>query len=261
MKITVVRIVSFLFALFASISCCQVQLEGLQQQVNRLQKNDESVRHNQWLQHNLRATVALIDLVDVDDATSFECSGVFIDSTTILTAAHCVTDEETLSTIPVVIYKYDDWRKSPSSIKDVKRTDAATAFIYYPDVSNPISYNDIAILKVNKKDASKYWVNVAEKNLNAGDKVYSIGMPLGHPWIFANGMISQIFYMNNYKTHYYVNIYVASGSSGGPLFNINGELVGITNSLLVSAGGYDSDLAIYLHTDRVRQYAALSKFL
>ncbi len=66
-----------------------------------------------------------------------------------------------------------------------------------------------------------------------GDKVYTVGFPMGFTQTVAEGLISKpkLYYdFGNGKLAVMIfTAYMAPGSSGGGLFNDNGELIGITN--------------------------------
>ena len=72
-----------------------------------------------------------------------------------------------------------------------------------------------------------------------GDDVHAIGHPIGQPWVYTRGTIGQIF--PGYEYEIGGNKYKATmiqtqtplnpGNSGGALFNLDGELVGINNAI------------------------------
>ena len=95
--------------------------------------------------------------------------------------------------------------------------------------------NDIAVLKVEATDLPPVVLGDSD-NLNIGDDVLAIGNPLGELTFsltagkisakdrevtFSNGMM-----MNLLQTDCAIN----SGNSGGALFNLYGEVIGVTNA-------------------------------
>ena len=95
--------------------------------------------------------------------------------------------------------------------------------------------NDIAVLKVEAQGLRPVILGDSD-NLNVGDTVLAIGNPLGElTFSLTAGVVSALdrevtfsggITMNLIQTDSAIN----SGNSGGPLFNLYGEVVGITNA-------------------------------
>ena len=79
--------------------------------------------------------------------------------------------------------------------------------------------NDIAVLKIDATDLTPVVLGDSD-TLNVGDSVVAIGNPLGE-LTFSTGST-----MNLIQTDCAIN----SGNSGGALFNLYGEVIGITNA-------------------------------
>ena len=95
--------------------------------------------------------------------------------------------------------------------------------------------NDIAVLKVEAEDLVPVVLGNSD-NLNVGDSVVAIGNPLGElTFTLTSGAISakdrkvtlsSSVTMNLLQTDCAIN----SGNSGGALFNLYGEVIGVTNA-------------------------------
>ena len=95
--------------------------------------------------------------------------------------------------------------------------------------------NDIAVLKVEADNLSPVVLGSSD-NLNVGDPVVAIGNPLGElTFTLTSGSVSALdrqittsngVTMNLMQTDCAIN----SGNSGGALFNLYGEVIGITNA-------------------------------
>jgi len=95
--------------------------------------------------------------------------------------------------------------------------------------------NDIAVLKVEATDLTPVVLGDSD-NLNVGDSVVAIGNPLGElTFSLTSGALSALdrevttsngITMNLMQTDCAIN----SGNSGGALFNLYGEVIGITNA-------------------------------
>ena len=102
--------------------------------------------------------------------------------------------------------------------------------------------NDIAVLKIEADDLSPVVLGDSS-NMNVGDSVVAIGNPLGElTFSLTSGSVSALnrdvtmsngVNMNLIQTDCAIN----SGNSGGALFNLYGEVIGITNAKYSSGSG------------------------
>ncbi len=102
------------------------------------------------------------------------------------------------------------------------------------------SISDIAVLKIEAKDLSPA-VFGDSSVLEVGDRVAAIGNPLGEDFrlTLTDGIISAIERGVSYKGHsmnlLQTNTAINEGNSGGPLLNMYGQVVGITNMKMMSS--------------------------
>ena len=102
--------------------------------------------------------------------------------------------------------------------------------------------NDIAVLKIDAKNLAPVTIGDSD-NLNVGDSVIAIGNPLGElTFSLTSGAVSALdrevtmsnnVTMNLIQTDCAIN----SGNSGGALFNLYGEVIGITNAKYSGSSG------------------------
>lgn len=87
---------------------------------------------------------------------------------------------------------------------------------------------DIALLKIDgKKEFKTVKLGNSEK-IRVGEKVLAIGNPFGFSGTLTQGIISRIDYTKNrIQTDAAIN----PGSSGGPLLNTKGEIIGINQAI------------------------------
>ena len=122
----------------------------------------------------------------------------------------------------------------------IEDSDSISVSMYNGDSYNAtlIGYdesNDIAVLKVDAEGLSPVILGNSD-HLNVGDSVIAIGNPLGEPtFTLTSGAISAKdrevtlsgnVTMNLLQTDCAIN----SGNSGGALFNLYGEVIGVTNA-------------------------------
>ena len=102
------------------------------------------------------------------------------------------------------------------------------------------SISDIAVLKI-EADGLTPAVFGDSSVLEVGDRVAAIGNPLGEEFrmTLTDGIISAIERGMNYKGHsmnlLQTNTAINEGNSGGPLFNMYGQVIGITNMKMMSS--------------------------
>ncbi len=101
-------------------------------------------------------------------------------------------------------------------------------------------YSDIAVLRVDKGLVLQVAELGSSENLHLGDTVFTVGSPLGKTYMgsVTKGVLSgknrTITTSNKYVMEVLqVDAALNPGNSGGPLANINGEVIGI-NSLKLS---------------------------
>jgi len=81
------------------------------------------------------------------------------------------------------------------------------------------------------------------KAVSAGDRVYAIGNPLGvFDYSVTDGLISQVRDLTPDLTILQISAAISPGSSGGPLFNQYGEVVGVTTAIITQ--GQNINLAV-----------------
>ncbi|QRM54771.1 Do family serine endopeptidase [Sinorhizobium sp. BG8] len=104
------------------------------------------------------------------------------------------------------------------------------------------SRTDLAVLKVDEKDKRKFtFVNFADDSkVRVGDWVVAVGNPFGLGGTVTAGIISargRDIGSGPYDDYLQVDAAVNRGNSGGPTFNLNGEVVGINTAIFSPSGG------------------------
>jgi S1-C subfamily serine protease len=94
---------------------------------------------------------------------------------------------------------------------------------YYYDYS--VTY-DIALLKIEDNYHEPLKVNY-DYDYKRGDDVLVIGSPKGLKNILSTGIISAVHEVDNFELLQFTAP-ISPGSSGGPVFNANGEVIGIS---------------------------------
>ena len=127
--------------------------------------------------------------------------------------------------------------------------DTKKLVIYYWD--SPLEYSeaqivgmdkvaDIAVIKINPESPTDYVEWGDSEDIRLGEDVVAIGHGLSMPWAVTKGIISMTYRQPDMTKPMILynqsDTVINQGNSGGPLFNMRGEVVGV-NTLLFSRTG------------------------
>ncbi|MGI9025913.1 MAG: DegQ family serine endoprotease [Burkholderiaceae bacterium] len=114
--------------------------------------------------------------------------------------------------------------------------------------------SDIAVIKIDAKNLPVVALGSSEK-LNVGEWVVAIGSPFGFDNSVTAGIVSAKARALPTDSYPFIqtDVPVNPGNSGGPLFNLNGEVVGINSQIFSESGGFQGisfavpiDLALHV---------------
>jgi len=102
---------------------------------------------------------------------------------------------------------------------------------------------DIALLKVNDGDDLPTVTIGDSRSLKPGQWVLAIGSPFGFDYTVTQGIVSAIGRNlgssdQPYTSFIQTDVPINRGNSGGPLFNLQGQVVGINSQIYSNTGGY-----------------------
>jgi len=104
--------------------------------------------------------------------------------------------------------------------------------------TDPVS--DIAVLKIKAKQSFPFVKLANSDKARVGDWVVAIGNPFGLGGTVTTGIISAInrdIHMGRYDNFIQTDASINQGNSGGPLFNLDGEVIGINSAIYSNSGG------------------------
>lgn len=131
----------------------------------------------------------------------------------IITNAHVIEGAE-----KIIVTLYDDREYEASLVGSDEQT-------------------DLAVLKIEAKELSPAEFGNSDA-LEVGDRVVAIGNPLGQSLTMTDGIISatsrDITYGGYTMSLLQTNAALNEGNSGGPLINMYGQVIGITNMKMIS---------------------------
>lgn len=179
-------------------------------------------------------------------------SGVLISNKgEILTAAHVVNDAEK------VIVKFLNGEEIPA---DVMR-------------SAPIA--DIALLKLSWMPKVYKVAKIGDSDkVSVGEQIVILGTPYGLEHSLSAGYISGKQKHKTRTSGFVINEYfqtdasINQGNSGGPMFNLQGEVIGISSYIITESGGFQglgfvatSNLAKKLVIDGNRRWTGITGYI
>ena len=124
-----------------------------------------------------------------------------------------------------------------ANVVTVKLTDKRE---YTAKVIGSDKQSDVAVLKIDAKDLPI--VKIGNPNQSkVGQWVVAIGSPYGFDNTVTSGIISakaRSLPDETYIPYIQTDVPVNPGNSGGPLFNLNGEVIGINSMIYSQTGGF-----------------------
>ena len=108
-------------------------------------------------------------------------------------------------------------------------------------------YADVAVLKIDSKDIFKPVKFGDSDKARVGDWVIAIGNPFGLGGTVTSGIISarnRDINLTRYDDFIQTDASINQGNSGGPLFNLNGDVIGVNTAIIGQGGSVGIGFAI-----------------
>jgi len=105
---------------------------------------------------------------------------------------------------------------------------------------------DVALIKLQRPPENPNVAKIGESDsIKVGEPVFVIGAPMGLEYSLSKGIIS-----GRHKLHkmtdnfieaefFQTDAAINTGNSGGPVFNMKGEVIGIASAILSRSGGFE----------------------
>ena len=102
---------------------------------------------------------------------------------------------------------------------------------------------DLVVLEIESESEGLHPLTLGDSDLvRTGETVVAIGNPLGLEHTVSNGLVSAVREVAPELTMLQISAPIAPGSSGGPLFNDRGEVIGVATGILV--GGQNLNFGV-----------------
>ena len=112
-------------------------------------------------------------------------------------------------------------------------------------VISAYSKADVALLELIWPKKNAVTVEFADSDqVKVGDQVFVVGAPYGLGHSLSSGYVSGKIDMKQDKNPFTNSEYIQTdaaintGNSGGPMFNMNGEVIGVVSNILTQSGGF-----------------------
>lgn len=115
-------------------------------------------------------------------------------------------------------------------------------------IVNVDAAKDIAVIQID--NATPVYFSLGDSNkVTVGERVVTIGNPQGLESTVADGLISSVRLNEAGMKIFQISVPLSNGSSGGPLINLKGEVIGITTAAM--ADGENLNFAVPINYLRI----------
>ena len=112
---------------------------------------------------------------------------------------------------------------------------------YEAELVGTDAQSDLAVLKVNRREAFPFVEFGDSAQARPGDWVVAIGNPFGLGGTVTSGIVSAVYRNTGqggaYDRYIQTDAAINRGNSGGPLFDMRGNVIGINNAIFSPSGG------------------------
>ncbi len=148
-------------------------------------------------------------------------SGFMITDSTLMTAAHVVQVAEQL------LVQFEDGEVIPATVVSAYKS------------------QDVALVQLTWPRKNQVTVSLGNSdNLQIGQRIFIVGAPYGLSQSLSSGYVSGFKKGDDHNpfapmSFIQTDAAINQGNSGGPMFNVNGEVMGIVSNILSNSGGFE----------------------
>lgn len=198
--------------------------------------------------HLQRSTVALFRRNALtQDLEGPRCTAFFITDSILATAHHCV-EQPTVEVIEIAPGLSFSITVGPQTVigstivvmtrrqfETYTNSDGEIIETYDGTVVADDQVHDIALIRMPAGFISTDILPISSWEPRVGEEVYSMGMPANQPWVLTQGIISTLHPRGVSAGNIVHQATIAPGSSGGPLINNFGDVIGVNVGIPIGA--------------------------
>jgi hypothetical protein len=120
---------------------------------------------------------------------------------------------------------------------------------------------DLAILKISNKNNKQFsYLKISKQPPKKGEECWAIGTPADPVFMntVSKGLVSNLFFSENPKS-ILTNAEFAQGSSGGPLINQRGEVIGVNSAIFTSKNATRASINRSILIDEINTLPTIQK--
>ena len=125
------------------------------------------------------------------------------------------------------------------------------------EIWNGDRQRDLVIMRIQAKKLPVIPLGNSDE-IRAGDSIVAIGHPLGLEDTVSNGLVSAVRKLDKGLTVLQISAPIAPGSSGGPIFNDHGEVIGVATAIMLGGQNINFGVPISYLKELLKKPAAVN---
>jgi serine protease Do len=131
----------------------------------------------------------------------------------------------------------------------------STDAIYQGQVIGSDLQNDLALVRVSSPKRFERIISLAKTDQVAGQEICAIGSPFNQPGSISRGILTGYRENGDLKAA----ILLHPGNSGGPLLNLQGEMIGVAKAIWESENGENSGISFATNLEVTQKFIAANR--
>jgi S1-C subfamily serine protease len=152
----------------------------------------------------LKRAVVIITTCDAQGKALLQGSGFFIEDDLVVTSLHVIKGANQIS--------LETFAGTTTKVQAVLATNEEA---------------DLALLRIAQPCPNSEFLHIAATPPPEGEAIMLISSPQGSPWKITRGNVGMLWEFSGFRTRLQITAAIAPGSSGGPVVNEHGEVIGI----------------------------------
>jgi serine protease Do len=125
------------------------------------------------------------------------------------------------------------------------------------EIWNGDRQRDLVIMRIQAKKLPVIPLGDSD-GIHPGDTVVAIGHPLGLEDTVSNGLVSAVRKLDKGLTVLQISAPIAPGSSGGPIFNDHGEVIGVATAIMLGGQNINFGVPVSYLKELLKRPAAVN---